>query len=196
MVAVIAAPFPAPPGPVGDVLDLFDLLRHGTPAQIKAAGDLTELARPWEPASCPAGLRAAVWEWCEQVAIWVNQEYGWRPAHLIPPCWPRHPHIARELPVLAVLRWQAQQAAGPEPTEEWHRYTFPMFAERMTTRLGDTTCRTAGRHQDWPAQGRAAAYTDPAATADRRLVLDADAGRALPGPDTEARRGRDDRRLV
>jgi hypothetical protein len=37
---------------------------------------------------------------------------------MIPACWPRHPHIGRELPVLAVLRWTAENAAGPELVEE------------------------------------------------------------------------------
>ena len=43
--------------------------------------------------------------------------------------------------------------------EEWNRYAFPMFSDRMTERLGESTCRT-GRHQDWPAESRYAAFLD------------------------------------
>ena len=79
---------------------------------------------------------------------------------MVPACWPRHAHIARELPVLAVLRWEAESATGPQLVEEWNRYAFPMFCDRMAHRLGESTCRT-GRHQDWPAESRYTAFLEP-----------------------------------
>jgi hypothetical protein len=105
-----------------------------------------------------------VWSWCNDVVAWINHEYAWRPAQMIPACWSRHPHIARELPVLAVLallRWTAENAAGPELAEEWNRYAYPLFSDRMAQRLGKSNCRT-GKHQGWPAESRYIAFLDAA----------------------------------
>ena len=173
MVVVILTPFPPPPAAVARSLELLAVVRRGDPKEMDAAGDLTDLPRPWEPPSCPAELREHVWKWCEEVARWLNNEYAWRPAQLIPPCWPRHAHIARELVVLAVLRWDAEQAATPAVVEDWHRYTWPMFSDRMFTRLGESTCRT-GKHQDWPAAGRIDTYASRDATEERQDLFKAD----------------------
>jgi hypothetical protein len=173
VVLVILTPFPPPPPAVARSLELLAVLRRGDPKEMHAAGDLTDLPRPWEPSSCPAELREHVWTWCEEVSRWLNHQYAWRPAQLIPPCWPRHAHIARELAVLAVLRWDAEQAATPAVVEDWHRYTWPMFSDRMFTRLGESTCRT-GKHQDWPAAGRIDAYASRDATEERQDLFKAD----------------------
>lgn len=159
---VIVQPFPPPPPVVQHALEQLDALRRGDRTQLARSGDDAALDCPWEPAGCREELSAAIWNWCDEVVAWINQQYAWRPTHMIPACWPRHPHIARELPVLAVLRWQAQNAADPEPMEEWHRYAFPMFCDRMADRLGEGSCRT-GRHQHWPAEPRHTAYLENAA---------------------------------
>ena len=75
--------------------------------------DLNDLPRPWVPGQCPDDLREGMWTWCDAVAGWLNREYVWRPTQLIPPCWPRHPHLANELPVLAFTRWLAEDSLGP-----------------------------------------------------------------------------------
>jgi len=158
---VIVLPFPPPPLVVLHSLELLQDIRRRDRGGAARVGAVADLERPWEPASCSAELSAAVWSWCDDIVAWINHEYAWRPAQMVPACWARHPHIARELPVLAVLRWTAENAAGPEPVEEWNRYAFPMFNDRMIDRLGENTCRT-GRHQDWPAASRYAALLDSA----------------------------------
>lgn len=150
-------PFPPPPALVLGALELLaDVDRRGArhPASDDFSGDLE---RPWEPASCTGELGASIWGWCNDAAAWVNHEFAWRPAHMLPACWREHPHIARELPVLAVLRWRAETATAPEQVEEWNRYALPTFLDRMVDRLGESTCRT-GRHQVWPAQSRYASF--------------------------------------
>jgi hypothetical protein len=179
-VTQIISPFPRPPGAVLFALEQLAILRLGDASEMQVAGDLADLPRPWEPASCPDDLRTAIWEWCDAVAGWLNDEFAWRPAQMVPPCWPRHPHLARELPILAVLRWEAEESTSPDLLEDWHRYALPMFGDRMATRLGESTCHTTGKHQDWPAAGRAAAYHDPGAIADRWSVLHTDTPRANP----------------
>jgi hypothetical protein len=154
---VIVLPFPPPPLVVLHSLEVLQDIRRRDRGGAGRVDAIADLERPWEPASCSAELSAAVWSWCDDVVAWINHEYAWRPAQMVPACWARHPHIARELPVLAVLRWTAENAAGPEPVEEWNRYAFPMFSDRMTERLGESTCRT-GRHQDWPAESRYATF--------------------------------------
>jgi hypothetical protein len=190
VVRVILNRFPQPSGSILKALEMLAMLRDGDPGQLQALEDLSELPRPWEPATCPQHLRAAVWRWCDQVTVWLNTDYAWRPAHLIPACWPRHPHIARELVVLAFLRLEAEEATGPHLLEDWQRYSYPMFCDRMAGRLGDSTCRV-GKHQDWPAESRVTAYIQPAASAERRAVLtaDSDSSTNLVGAPFSTRRG-------
>lgn len=170
---MILTRFPHPPGSVLKALEQLQVLRRGDPDEIAQAGDLSDLPRPWEVATCPNDLREAVWGWCDSVAAWLNHEFAWRPAQMIPPCWPHHAHIARELAVLAFLRFSAEESMSPEPMEEWHRYSFPLFCDRMLTRLGESTCRT-GRHIDWPAESRFATFTGADATEDRQTVIHTD----------------------
>jgi hypothetical protein len=181
-ITVIATRFPTPPGSVIRALHMLQILRRGDPEEIKAAGIGADVPRPWDPASCPANLREDVWVWCDDVAAWINHEYAWRPGQMIPPCWPQHAHIARELAVLAFLRWAAEAATGPEVVEDWHRYTFPMFCERMFSRLGESTCRT-GDHAVWPAESRNHSYSSDKPTADRKQTFQRDASRGGNTPD-------------
>ncbi|WP_253010730.1 hypothetical protein [Klenkia sp. PcliD-1-E] len=158
---MVVLPFPPPPLGVLAALDLLQGM-EGREGKAFPASAVAEMERPWEPASCTAELAAEIWAWCEDVVLWINHEFAWRPAQLVPSCWRDHPHIARELPVLAVLRWRAEASASPQPTEEWNRYAFPTFSDRMLDRLGETTCRS-GRHQDWPARSRYASTVSGAA---------------------------------
>ncbi len=180
VVVVIVTPFPMAPRTVRQALHTLAVLRSGDAAEIKALGDLTDLPRPWNPGSCDDELRPHVWRWCDAVAMWINREYGWRPAGMIPACWPAHPHLAHELPVLACLRLTAENAYSPELLEDWHRTTLPLFLDRMTSRLGDGGCRS-GKHTDWPAASRYDADTAPDAVAERERRFDADT-RVRPPP--------------
>lgn len=170
---LIVSTFPPPPLSVAQVLHQHRVLRRGDADEISAEGNLANLPKPWAPASCDDDLRAAVWEWCDAVAEWINHEYGWRAAQQIPPCWPHHPHIAHELPALAVLRLGAESSTGPELLEEWHRHTLPSFFDRMLDRLGENGCRT-GEHVDWPARSRHLSYDDTEAVEDRQTLYYAD----------------------
>lgn len=181
---VIVTPFPQPPPAVRQALNSFAVLRRGDAAVIEALGDITDLPRPWNPGSCDEELRRQVWRWCDTVAMWLNREYGWRPAAMIPACWPAHPHLANELPALACQRTAAENAYSPDQLEEWHRTVLPHFLERMVARLGDGGCRS-GKHADSPAASRYDADTAPAAVAERGQRFDADSRR---GSLTPARR--------
>lgn len=176
---MILFPFPTPPPLVAQALTVLEIARDGDPDTLADLGDTTDLPRPWDPPSCPEGLRHQVWLWCDDVAAWVNHEYGWRPSVVVPSCWPRHPHLARELPVLACLRVAAGLAVGPDQLEDWHRQSLPYFLERMAARLGDSGCRT-GRHTDWPAAARYDTYTGDEATTTRLELFYADTHRARP----------------
>lgn len=165
--------FPPPPAQVRHALATLQIVRGGDPDALAELGDTGDLPRPWEPATCPAELRQQIWLWCDDVASWINRDYAWRPATLIPGCWPRHPHIARELPALACLHHAAADSTGPELLEEWHRHTLPLFLDRLATRLGESTCRT-GKHQDWPAAARYDALTAHQAVQERHNLFHAD----------------------
>ena len=175
----IVTPFPQPPGSVQRAWELLQVVRRGDADEIAESGiDMDNLERPWVPGDCGDELREGVWIWCDAVAAWISREYTWKPTHLVPPCWPRHPHIANELPVLAFARWLAEDALGPESLEDWHRYAFPMFLDRMHNRLGESTCRV-GKHQDWPAESRYTSYFGDELANDRADVIFADTHAAI-----------------
>jgi hypothetical protein len=48
----------------------------------------------------------------EALVTWLNHEYVWDVANVIPPCWP-HPHLVHEIAVLADQRHRAGQARLP-----------------------------------------------------------------------------------
>jgi hypothetical protein len=124
--------------------------------------------RPWDLGSCQTPqLRKEVWSWLEAVVTWLNHEYVWDVAGVIPPCWPQHPHLVHEIAVLADQRRRAGQALTSEALEDWHRYSLPAFTERMKTRLRNH-CQED--HQSWPAKGR---YTRHIAEASRHRRLQA-----------------------
>ena len=159
--------FPEPPGPVLKALALLDVASRGDPDET-AGMDLDDLPKPWDPATCPADLGASVWEWCDQVAAWMNRQHVWLPQHAIPACWPFHPHIASELPVLAFLRWAAHESTSCEALNDWHTHTLPHFQERTSSRLG-TSCRYS--HDEWPAASADQMYHAPDYVAARAAVL-------------------------
>ena len=125
--------FPAPPSQVRQALISLAVVRGGDADAIAELGDIHDLPRPWDPASCPPLIRQHLWLWCDDVAAWLNRDYAWRPVNLIPACWPRHPHIARELPVLACLR---TAAGGPSPS------VAPRPARRRTSLPAGAGCST------------------------------------------------------
>jgi len=86
----------------------------GTLLQQDALGDPRLLARPWDPASCVGpDLRAELWQWLDQVVIWLNHEYVWDVEATIPPRWPRHPHLVHEIADFAEEHCQDGHQAWP-----------------------------------------------------------------------------------
>jgi hypothetical protein len=146
-------PFPPPPGPIREILATLTVLKSGDANAIGKIGDIKNVPRPWDPSSCDPENRLHLWGWCDQVVSWLNHEYAWRPASMIPRCWPAHPHIARELPLLACQRVAADASTSFDATDVWHRQTFPLFLERLNARLGESSCRN-DKHIDWPAASR------------------------------------------
>lgn len=163
--------FPAPPRLVAKAYSKLRVLQIGSDEEIAALGPLELLERPGDPDRCGPATRRQLWDWLDDVAAWVNHEYGWGVERLIPPCWPQHPHIAHELPVLADQRYTAGQAFHSGALEEWHRYGLPMFLDRMTSRVGN---RCVTKHDEWPAAPRYRAFTSPEAASDRSARFDAD----------------------
>ncbi len=134
-------------------------------ARDKRVAEMAEMPRPWTPASCPPELREHLYPWLDNVARWLNDQYSWQPKTMIPACWPRHPHIAHELALLAMLRHDAEQQTTPTALNEWHRYSRPLFVERMLAQLGEG-CRT--EHTRWPGR---TAFTDYSAARDERSAF-------------------------
>ncbi len=96
-------------------------------------------------------MRHDLWEWLEDVVIWLNREYTWDVSGLIPSCWPLHPHLVHEIAVLADQRRRAGLAMTSDALEEWHRYCLPAFTDRLRNRL---RAHCDDEHKSWPAKPR------------------------------------------
>jgi len=145
-------PFPVPGDHVRLAYRELHIAINGTEEEKKALGNHGLLPRPWEPATClDPELRHDLWEWLEDVVIWLNREYTWDVSGLIPSCWPLHPHLVHEIAVLADQRRRAGLALTSDALEEWHRYCLPAFTDRMRTRL---RAHCDDEHKSWPAKPR------------------------------------------
>ena len=103
-------------------------------------------------------------------------------AGVVPHCWPQHPHLVRELAVLADQRRRATLALGSDALEEWHRYALPAFVDRMRQRVKNH-CEDG--HQQWPAKGRHSRHLGEPAAAQRAHAYERDAA-AHHRPATES----------
>jgi hypothetical protein len=157
--------FPLPGPLLGSAYRDLYLAAEGSDNQKITIGDPSLLPKPWDPPTCRnPHLRAELWEWLDQVVLWLNHEYVWDPDAMIPPCWPQHPHLVHELAVLADQRRRVGLTLDSNGLEEWHRYTLPGFLDRVRARL---KAHCDQDHQPWPARGRLARYADTG-NADRR----------------------------
>ena len=155
----------------------------GDKAAVQAAlGPRALMQRPWDPPTCrDPDLRAQVWDWLEQVVIWLNREYVWDVDGMIPACWPQHPHLVHEVALLADKRRRAGHALTGEPLEEFHRYVLPAFTDRMRQRLR-AHCEDKV-HQPWPSRGRHTRHRSDESIQQRARAFEADvATLAAPSP--------------
>lgn len=181
---LMVLPFPAPGQRVQLAYRELNIAANGTEEQKQALGigDILELPRPWAPETCQdPELRHEVWTWLDEVVTWLNHEYSWDIAPLIPSCWPRHPHIIHEVAVVADQRRRAGMGVTSDPLEEWHRYCLPTFLDRMRNRLKDH-CNDG--HRAWPGSGRHIRHTASEARDARENIyaLDLDALTAAAAP--------------
>ncbi len=175
--APMVGAFPAPGEEVRLAYRELHIAVNGSEEQKKALGNHALLPRPWEPASClDPDLRHGLWEWLEDVVIWLNHDYSWDVAGLIPSCWPLHPHLVHEIAVLADQRRRAGLAMTSDALEEWHRYCLPAFTDRMRNRL---RAHCDDDHKGWPAKPRHSEHLAEAATERRENAFAHDVD-ALP----------------
>lgn len=145
-------PFPVPGPQVRLAYRELNLAINGTDDQKKQIGNPALLPRPWEPATClDAELRYQVWRWLEEVVVWINREYTWDVAAMIPTCWPAHSHLVHEIAVVADQRRRAGLAMTSDALEEWHRYCLPALTDRMRARL---KAHCDDDHVAWPGRSR------------------------------------------
>lgn len=171
--------FPAPGRRVEQAYRELETAQYGSPEDQQALGNPRLLARPWDPPTCvDPPLRTDLWEWLERVVVWLNHEYVWDVTGMIPPCWPRHPHLVHEIAVIADLRRTAGLALTGDGLEEWHRYALPAFTERMRQRMR-AHCEEKD-HQPWPAQGRHTRHAGPESAGEREATFNRDVDSVAP----------------
>ncbi len=170
--------FPMPGPLLGTAYRDLYLAAEGSDNQKATIGDPSLLPKPWDPPTCRnPHLRAELWEWLDQVVLWLNHEYVWDPDGMIPPCWPQHPHLVHELAVLADQRRRVGLALDSNGLEEWHRYTLPGFLDRLRGRL---KAHCDQDHQPWAARGRYARYRDLRQIQNRQNSYNDDVRHLLP----------------
>lgn len=163
--ARMVSPFPIQGGRVQQASREMHLAANGTEEQQKALGNHALLPRPWEPATClDPELRHQLWLWLDEVVIWLNHEYTWDLASLIPGCWPSHPHLIHEIAVIADQRRRAGLAKNSDALEEWHRYCLPAFTDRMRNRI---RAHCEDKHGRWPGKPRHSEHLNQDATEQR-----------------------------
>ena len=153
LVGLMVRPFPEPGPTIRTAMEHLQQAAVEPPADEEALRELAQMPRPWDPGTCTGQMRAELWAWLDQVAMWVNEQHLWnvtRPG--IPECWPAHPHLVHDLAVLACSRYYTSFAINPAALEDWHRYGLPGFLERLKDRLGDA-CQP-GKHQLRPRRER------------------------------------------
>lgn len=188
---LMVLPFPAPGPRVRLAYRELHIAANGTKEQKEALGidDISELPRPWNPETCQEPqLRHEVWTWLEDVVTWLNHEYTWDVAPLIPSCWPHHPHIVHEVAVVTDQRRRAMLAVTSDALEEWHRYCLPAFIDRMRSRLRD---HCTDGHKGWPARGRHTRHNSEESCEEREnlYAADVDANSSNPRPPKGGRHG-------
>ena len=154
---LLAAALPTPPHALAAILDELRVAASIPPETEKDLRRVALLHRPWDPANCPPELRQNIYVWLDGVVAWINEEHTWRVERVIPMCWDLHPHIVHELATVACQRWDAAFALTPNALEDWHRFTLPMFLDRVAQRIGATGC-PPGRHQPHPGDDRNKIY--------------------------------------
>lgn len=194
---LMVLPFPAPGARVRLAYRELHIAVNGTDEQKEALGidDISEMPRPWDPETChDPELRHELWAWLEQVVTWLNHEYAWDVAPLIPSCWPHHPHIVHEVSVVADQRRRAMLGVTSDSLEEWHRYCLPTFIDRMRGRLKD---HCSDGHKGWPSRGRYTRHISEESLEERENVYaaDLDALSNIPRPPKGGRTGMMPKRL-
>ena len=165
-------------------LDLWVQETQIDPDRPLAVSQAEDLPRPWDPGSCRnADLRREVWSWLDQVVNWINTQYAWDVAGLIPGCWYRHPHLVHDLGTVADQRRRAGLGLISTPLEEWHRYCLPMFVERMRERAKSFCEET---HKDPPGRARILRYGNLESVSERQAWFDNDARDTSPAQDRSA----------
>ncbi len=161
--------FPTPGPLIGTAYRDLYLAAEGSDNQKAAIGDPSLLPKPWDPPTCRnPHLRAELWEWLDQVVLWLNHEYVWDPEGMIPPCWPHHPHVVHELAVLADQRRRAGISPDSTGPAEWPRSPLPRPLARLRGRL-QSHCDQD--HQAWPARSRQVRHTGDSHTQRRHAAF-------------------------
>ena len=185
-------PFPVPGEQVRLAYRELHIAINGTEEQKKALGNHALLPRPWEPATClDPELRHELWQWLEDVVIWLNHEYTWDVAGLIPSCWPLHPHLVHEIAVLADQRRRAglandqRRARGVAPLlpARLHRPDAQPAARPLRRRAQDAGRPSRDTTSTWPRPAPSAARTPSPTTSTRCPPADGHANSQAPaGP--------------
>jgi hypothetical protein len=105
---------------------------------------------PWTATDLDTTERAAHLDLLLQWTDYLNATYTWHPTQLIPPCWPLHPALERELTTLYWTYYEAfeTQPASASAAQVWHDRYLPGFHTRLAT--WTTPDCQQGHHQPRP----------------------------------------------
>ena len=148
---LMVLPFPTPGPRIALAYKELNIAINGTDEEKKALGPIFNLPKPWDPETCQdPELRNEVWSWLEDVVTWINHEYAWDVAPLIPSCWPLHPHIVHEVAVVADAMLGATSTAPLATSAD----TARIAPRRLSIRIIMPPCIRIRRRQNRTASSR------------------------------------------
>ena len=169
--------FPAPPALVRNQLELLQRADAGDSQALQQINPVWEAERPWDPPTCRPSTRAQLWVWLDEVAGWLNHEYGRQIDHQILSCWPRHPNTVRELALIACLRWAASFDYSPTGLNTWQEVHLPGFYQRAVDPASGTGC-LPGTHRPCPGAVRSSDYASQERRVGRSALFKDDLARS------------------
>jgi hypothetical protein len=122
---------------------LTDPTNHGAAPIHFAEADLARLyerytakndIRPWTSTGLTTRERAAHLDLIMSWVDFLNATYTWTESQIIPPCWPVHPTLERELTTLYWTYYEAFEAewATAPAAQVWHDRYLTGFHARLT----------------------------------------------------------------
>ena len=163
---VLIQPFPQPGRLVHLAYRELDLATSRQQDHLLPLRDLANVPRPWDLGTCETPqLRKEVWSWLEAIVTWLNHEYVWDVADVVPPAgrniltlWTRSlfSPISTNAPVKRspVRRWRSGIGTACPPSPNGCGRNCGTTVEKIISRGRPRALHPPHRRSELPQAGR------------------------------------------